>query len=103
MRQLLPAVQDESLAGVQTFDRHVVRQPHASAGDAAFQDNVGVADPRANGEDWGLATGIGAELVLLGEITQRGVVIPTIPAVYAPVLKELARHGIAFESDVDSA
>ena len=51
----------------------------------------------------GLATGIGAKLVLLGEISERGVVIPTRPAVYEPVLQELAQHGIAFESSVESA
>jgi hypothetical protein len=50
----------------------------------------------------GLATGIGAKLILLGEINQRGVVIPTMPAVYGPVLKELEQHGIAFESGVEA-
>ena len=50
----------------------------------------------------GLTTGIGAKLVLLGKITRRGVVIPTIPAVYEPALQELARHGIAFESRVET-
>ncbi len=50
----------------------------------------------------GLATGIGAKLILLGEINQRGVVIPTMPAVYGPVLKELEQHGIAFESHVEA-
>ncbi len=44
-RQLRRAVQHKSLASVQTFDRHVARQPHAAPGDAAFHDNVGVADP----------------------------------------------------------
>ncbi len=50
----------------------------------------------------GLTTGIGAKLVLLGKITQRGVVIPTIPAVYEPVLQELEQHGITFETRVET-
>ncbi len=44
----------------------------------------------------GLPVGIGAKLLLEGEITRRGVVIPTTEDVYAPVLKELRKHGIAF-------
>jgi saccharopine dehydrogenase-like NADP-dependent oxidoreductase len=49
----------------------------------------------------GLATGIGAKLILEGEITKRGVVIPTVPDVYEPVLAALRPHGIAFEARVE--
>jgi saccharopine dehydrogenase-like NADP-dependent oxidoreductase len=45
----------------------------------------------------GLPTGIGAKLILGGEITHRGVWIPTVPDVYEPVMAELARHGITFD------
>lgn len=45
----------------------------------------------------GLTTGIGAKLILTGAITRRGVVIPTVPDVYRPVLAELESHGITFE------
>ena len=49
----------------------------------------------------GLSVAISAKLVLTEQITQRGVVIPTTPLVYAPVLKELEQHGIAFTSQVE--
>jgi saccharopine dehydrogenase-like NADP-dependent oxidoreductase len=45
----------------------------------------------------GLPTGIGAKLILDDVITHRGVLIPTGPDVYRPVMKELRRHGIAFD------
>jgi len=45
----------------------------------------------------GLTTGIGAKLVLDGVITQRGAVIPTMPAVYKPILRELEQFGICFQ------
>lgn len=45
----------------------------------------------------GLPTGIGAKLLLTGVITHRGVVIPTRPEVYRPVLAELERYGILFK------
>ncbi len=45
----------------------------------------------------GLTAGIGAKLVLTGEITRRGILIPTGPEVYKPVLAELRQHGIAFQ------
>lgn len=49
----------------------------------------------------GLTVGIGAKLVLTGEIDRRGIVIPTVPEVYKPVLLELRQHGIAFEERVE--
>jgi saccharopine dehydrogenase-like NADP-dependent oxidoreductase len=45
----------------------------------------------------GLPTGIGAKLILDGTITHRGVLIPTVPDVYRPVMAELRNHGIVFE------
>ena len=47
----------------------------------------------------GLTTGIGAKLILTGVIDHRGVVIPTMPDVYKPVLAELAQYGIRFEEE----
>ena len=47
----------------------------------------------------GLPVGIGAKLLLEGGITRRGVVIPTAQDVYAPLLKELRQHGIAFTEE----
>ncbi len=47
----------------------------------------------------GLTTGIGAKLILTGVIDHRGVVIPTRPEVYGPVLSELERYGIRFRED----
>ncbi len=45
----------------------------------------------------GLPTGIGAKLILTGVIQHRGVVIPTRPDVYLPVLDELEHYGIRFQ------
>ena len=45
----------------------------------------------------GLTTGIGAKLILTGVINHRGVVIPTRPEVYGPVLQELEQFGIRFD------
>lgn len=49
----------------------------------------------------GLATGIGAKLILTESITHSGVVIPTVPHVYKPLLAELGTHGIRFEERVE--
>jgi saccharopine dehydrogenase-like NADP-dependent oxidoreductase len=49
----------------------------------------------------GLTTAIGAKLILEGIISQRGVLIPTVPHVYGPILAELRQHGIAFEKRVE--
>jgi saccharopine dehydrogenase (NADP+, L-glutamate forming) len=49
----------------------------------------------------GLATAIGAKLILLGGIERRGVVIPTVPDVYQPVLAELRGYGVSFEERVE--
>ncbi|MFG0320072.1 MAG: saccharopine dehydrogenase C-terminal domain-containing protein, partial [Planctomycetota bacterium JB042] len=49
----------------------------------------------------GLPTGIGTKLILTGEIDHPGVLIPTMPDVYRPVLQELRAHGIAFEHTVE--
>lgn len=47
----------------------------------------------------GLPLAIGALRVLDGTITRRGVVIPTVPDVYKPVMAELKNHGIEFTQD----
>jgi hypothetical protein len=59
------------------------------------------ADPvrTAMAKTVGLATGIGAKLILQGDITRRGVVIPTVGDVYGPVLAELRNFGIRFEEE----
>ncbi len=49
----------------------------------------------------GLPVGIGAKLILEGEIRRKGVVIPTVADVYAPVLAELRRYDIGFEEWVE--
>jgi saccharopine dehydrogenase-like NADP-dependent oxidoreductase len=48
----------------------------------------------------GLPVGIAAKLLLQGEITQKGVVIPTDGAVYGPILRELKEHDIHFIEEV---
>jgi len=42
----------------------------------------------------GLPTAIGAQLILDGQISLRGVVIPTEKGIYEPVLAELKNEGI---------
>ena len=44
----------------------------------------------------GLPLGIAAKLILEGKLTETGLHIPIIPAIYTPVLHELSQHGIAF-------
>ena len=49
----------------------------------------------------GLPMGIFVKLVLEGRITQKGVNIPVMKEVYAPVLEELKEYGVEFiEKDV---
>ncbi len=45
----------------------------------------------------GLPLGIAAVLILEGKIGVTGLQIPTLPAIYEPVLAELAGHGIVFQ------
>ncbi len=45
----------------------------------------------------GLPLGIAAELILDGKINVKGLLIPTEPEIYQPVLKELENHNIIFE------
>jgi saccharopine dehydrogenase-like NADP-dependent oxidoreductase len=44
----------------------------------------------------GLPVGILAKLLLQGKISNRGIVIPTKPELYAPVLEELKSYGVNF-------
>ena len=41
------------------------------------------------------------KLVLTGDISRRGVVIPTVADVYRPILAELREYGISFEEKED--
>ena len=42
----------------------------------------------------GTPTAIGAQLILDGKISERGVIIPIYPDIYNPVLDKLAEEGI---------
>ncbi|MCB0763981.1 MAG: saccharopine dehydrogenase, partial [Flavobacteriales bacterium] len=44
----------------------------------------------------GLPLGIATKLVLNGDVTQRGVLLPLEPTIYDPVLDELETLGIRF-------
>lgn len=48
----------------------------------------------------GLPVGIAAKLMLDGTIIERGVVIPTNPSVYGPILRELKEYGVHFIEEV---
>jgi len=50
----------------------------------------------------GLPLGIAAKLILENELSLTGLHIPITSVIYEPVLKELARHGIVFQEDVES-
>lgn len=49
----------------------------------------------------GLPLGIAAKLILDGSLTVTGLHIPVLPAIYVPVLEELAKHGIVFEEKIE--
>lgn len=44
----------------------------------------------------GLPLGIAAKNILLGKIDAPGLIVPNVPEVYLPVLKELKKYGIRF-------
>jgi saccharopine dehydrogenase (NADP+, L-glutamate forming) len=44
----------------------------------------------------GLPAAIAARMILQGEIDLTGVHVPTVPAIYEPILKELATLGVQF-------
>jgi saccharopine dehydrogenase-like NADP-dependent oxidoreductase len=48
----------------------------------------------------GLPVGIAAKLMLQGEITEKGIVIPTKGAIYGPIFRDLKAHGIHFIEEV---
>ncbi|MBU3902350.1 MAG: saccharopine dehydrogenase, partial [Candidatus Thermoplasmatota archaeon] len=48
-----------------------------------------------------LPAAIATKLVLEGKINVKGVQIPTIPAIYEPVLNELEKFGITFKEIVE--
>ncbi len=48
----------------------------------------------------GLPVGIAAKLLLNGDITQRGVILPLSPDIYRPIMHELKEHGIHFIEEV---
>ena len=49
----------------------------------------------------GLPAAIAARMILQGEIRLTGVHVPTIPAIYEPVLAELSRMGVSFDETVE--
>lgn len=57
------------------------------------EDNVHTAMAKTVG----LPLGIAAKLILDGTLSVTGLHIPVLPAIYIPVLEELAKHSIAFE------
>lgn len=57
------------------------------------------SDHTAMAKTVGLAAGIGAKLVLTGVIDRRGILIPTSPHVYRPVLAELRDYDIEFTEE----
>lgn len=47
----------------------------------------------------GLPIAIAAKLILQGRIKEKGVIIPTMPSIYEPVLEELKEYGIVFHEN----
>jgi saccharopine dehydrogenase (NADP+, L-glutamate forming) len=56
----------------------------------------GDAHETAMAKTVGLPLAIAAKLLLIGTLIQRGVVVPVVPAVYVPILRELEALGIRF-------
>ncbi len=50
----------------------------------------------------GLPIGVFVKLIMLGKINTVGVHIPTIPAIYEPVLQELEQYGVCFKEKVET-
>ena len=50
----------------------------------------------------GLPAGIAAKLILTDKLPLTGCHIPTHPAIYRPVLKELAEKGLSFKEKVET-
>ena len=48
----------------------------------------------------GMPAGVAAKLLLAGELPLTGCHIPTHPAVYGPVLRELEQNGLVFKEQV---
>lgn len=48
----------------------------------------------------GLPLAIASKMILLGELKETGLMIPTKKSIYEPVLKELENHGIAFTESI---
>lgn len=47
----------------------------------------------------GLPLGIAAKLILEGQLAAKGLLIPTVPDIYEPVLRELKQNGIVFQEE----
>ena len=45
----------------------------------------------------GLPLGIAAKLILEKQVNLKGVIIPTLPVLYQPMLEELAKYDIVFK------
>jgi len=50
----------------------------------------------------GTPPAIAVKLILQGKINARGVVIPTIPEIYEPVMAEMEKQGIVFEEKIET-
>jgi saccharopine dehydrogenase-like NADP-dependent oxidoreductase len=93
-----------------TDDRDMIVMLHKIEYDLGGESWLGQSSMVTQGSDTdrtamaktvGLTTAIGARLILEGTIRQRGVLIPTTPHVYGPILSELRQHGIAFEERIE--
>ncbi len=49
----------------------------------------------------GLPLGIACKLILQNQLKERGVILPTIPSIYMPMLTELESYGITFNEVTD--
>ena len=48
----------------------------------------------------GLPLAVASKMILLGELKETGLMIPTKKSIYEPILKELEKHGIAFTESI---
>ncbi|OFZ41456.1 MAG: hypothetical protein A3D92_21045 [Bacteroidetes bacterium RIFCSPHIGHO2_02_FULL_44_7] len=78
------------------YDDSSTGQTHLCQSHGVFKGS-GSSTTTAMATTVGLPLAIGCRLLLQGRISERGVVIPTIPSLYEPILDELASLGITFD------
>jgi saccharopine dehydrogenase (NAD+, L-glutamate forming) len=81
------------------WHKFIYREPGQSHETLLTSSLVVIGDDQVNtamAKTVGLPLGIATKMVLTGQIRLTGTYIPTLPAIYEPVLGELEKYGISF-------